>query len=79
MKRIRIAIGSVTYAEKGKSALASHGIPARVVRLDPGETTKGCAFALELVGTATVSELRSILSASHVRFTEILVDDLPML
>ncbi|MBQ8577558.1 MAG: hypothetical protein IJ449_06295 [Clostridia bacterium] len=79
MKRTRIAIGSVTYAEKGKGALAAHGIVSRVVRLDIGETKNGCAFALEIAGNVSVAELRSILTASHVRFNEILTDELPML
>lgn len=79
MMRTRIAIGSVTYAEKGKNALAAHGIAARTVRLEPCETKNGCAFALEIAGNHAVSELREILLSAHVRFSEILTDELPML
>ena len=79
MKRTRIAIGSVTYAEKGKRALAGAGFSARVVRLDPRETKNGCAFALELHTAADTQRLRQLLQAAHVRYTEILEDELPML
>lgn len=80
MTRIRIAIGSVTYGEKGMAALRAHGIPAKLVRLDVRESRNGCAFALEILGGGyTVPGVRQILHEAHVRYTEILTDDLPML
>ena len=79
MTRIRIAIGSVTYGEKGREALAAHGISAAVVRLDPRISKMGCAFALEVVGRYTVPQIRQILHAAHVRYTEIFSEELPML
>ena len=80
MTRIRIAIGSVTYGEKGLAALRSHGIGAKLIRPDPRESKHGCAFALEILGGGyTVPAIRQILHEAHVRYTEILTDELPML
>ncbi|MBE6657061.1 MAG: hypothetical protein E7604_01315 [Ruminococcaceae bacterium] len=80
MTRIRIAIGSVTYGEKGMAVLRANGVPVKLVRLDPRVSRGGCAFALEIVGGGyTVPAVRQILQKSHVRYTEILTDELPML
>ena len=80
MTRIRITIGSVTYGEKGIAALGARGIPARLVRLAPRESPMGCAFALEILGGGhTVPAVRQVLQAAHVRYTDILTDELPML
>ena len=80
MTRIRIAIGSVTYGEKGMAALRGRGIPSRIVRLAPRESPGGCAYALEILGGGyTVPGIRQMLHEAHVRYTEIRSDDLPML
>ena len=50
MTRIRIAIGSVTYGEKGMTALRARGVPVRMIRMDPRESKHGCAYALEILG-----------------------------
>ena len=72
---VKIAFGSVTYAEKGRAVLASHGIPSRIIRLDPALTQNGCTYGLTLTGNApgkgTLSEL---LTQGHVRFSEIIAD-----
>ncbi len=72
VKTIRIATPSITYAEKGRRAFASHRIPARIVRLDPHETENGCAFALELTGAYEIPGLRDILVRANVRFSAFL-------
>lgn len=80
MTRIRIAIGSVTYGEKGLNALRARGVPAKLTRLDPHQSRGGCAYALEILGGGyTVPGIRQMLHEAHVRYTEILTDDLPML
>ena len=80
MTRIRIAIGSVTYGEKGLAALRARGVPAKLQRLDPRDSKNGCAYALEILGGGyTVPAVRQILHEAHVRYTEILTDELPML
>ncbi len=79
MTRMRVVIGSVTYAEKGKNVLAAHRIPARIVRLSPAESKNGCAFALEVVGPYEAAMIGGLLQKEHVRFTDILTDTLPML
>lgn len=79
MKRIRIVIGSVTYGEKGKAALAARGIPAVLSRRDVRASGNGCAFVLEVFGNYTVPAVRGVLQQAHVRYTEILSEELPML
>ena len=80
MTRIRIAIGSVTYGEKGMTALRARGVPVRMIRMDPRGSKNGCAYALEILGGGyTVPAVRQILQAAHVRYTDILTDELPML
>ena len=80
MTRIRIAIGSVTYGEKGMTVLRARGVPVRMIRMDPRESKNGCAYALEILGGGyTVPAVRQILQAAHVRYTDILTDELPML
>ena len=80
MTRIRIAIGSVTYGEKGLAALLARGVPAKLQRLDPRDSKNGCAYALEILGGGyTIPAVRQILHEAHVRYTEILTDELPML
>ena len=72
MTRLRIACGSVTYAEKGKNVLAAAGIRARIVRLEPWESRGGCAYGLETDGDMPPDELRRLLTEKKVRFSEIL-------
>ncbi len=73
MKELRIVFASVTYAEKGKAMLAAQGIRARIVRLDPKETPRGCTYALAVSDpTADPIMLRNMLEAGHIRYTEIL-------
>lgn len=79
MTRIRIVIGSVTYGEKGMAALGAHGIGAKLVRRDVRESKNGCAFMLEVYGNHTVPAIRQILQQSHVRYTDILSEELSML
>ena len=80
MTRIRIAIGSVTYGEKGMTALRARGVPVRMIRMDPRESKNGCAYALEILGGGyTVPGIRQMLHEAHVRYTEIRSDHLPML
>ena len=75
MRRIRAALGSVTYAEKARALLERQGYSVRIVRLDPALTRGGCTYAAELTGDVPdAAALRRILTDGHVRFTEILED-----
>ena len=75
VRRVRIALGSVTYAEKARSLLARNGYSARIVRLDPAVTRGGCTYAAELTGNVPdTALLRRLLTDGNVRFTEILED-----
>lgn len=75
VRRLRAASGSVTYAEKARSLLASHGIDARIVRLDPALTKNGCTYAVEILGDVPDKDtLARLLTGGHVRYTEILED-----
>ena len=43
-----IALASMTYALRGEGILRSAGIPVRIVRLSPGQTTRGCSHGLAI-------------------------------
>lgn len=73
MKQWKIAFSSVTYAEKGKGVLAARGIRSRIVRLEPWESSGGCAYGLEVPQEdADAGTLETILTRGHVRYSEIL-------
>ncbi len=74
VKTIRIAVSSVTYAEKGRRVLAVNRIPARIVRLHAGESTKGCAFALLVTGDFDALYLRDLLTQAYVRVSEMITE-----
>ena len=75
VRRVRIASGSVTYAEKARSLLSANGYPSRIVRLDPALTKGGCTYAVELTGSLPDRAfLHHLLTDGHVRFSEILED-----
>lgn len=43
-----IPIGSVTYAQKAKRALAAKAISSRLVKLDSEHTLRGCIYGVEV-------------------------------
>ena len=47
MNSCTAAIGSLTIAMKALAALEKAGITARIVKLNPSMTRKGCAYGIE--------------------------------
>ena len=47
MKSCTAALGSLTLAIKANSVLASAGINAKIVKLTPSMTRRGCAYDIE--------------------------------
>ncbi len=47
MKPCTAAIGSLTIAMKALSVLEQADLSARIVKLDPSMTRKGCAYGIE--------------------------------
>lgn len=44
----RFGLGSVTYAMVAQSTLSRYSIRAKVIKLDHGESPRGCAYGIEL-------------------------------
>ena len=40
------ALGSVTYAMKGRNLLSAAGIESRIIKLQASQTPRGCAYGL---------------------------------
>ena len=44
---IIVTVKTVTVGLKGKKALSSHGIKAKIVKIDGSEADKGCQYGIE--------------------------------
>ena len=72
-----IALGSVTYAMKGKQALEAGGTPCEIVRLEAGATRRGCAYGLS-VPSSVITQSTRILRRASVPYSEIIsAEDTP--
>lgn len=60
---------SVTLAEKAKRLLADHSISARIVKLDPAFSPRGCAYGIEFDNRQR-GNVRQILDRNGVPFGE---------
>ena len=65
MKPCTAAIGSLTIAMKALSALEQAGIFARIVKLDPSMTRKGCAYGIEY-SCESHKAVRSAFNAANI-------------
>ncbi len=65
-----IALSSVTYAMKGASLLKLNGIFAQSVRLEAGQTKRGCAYGLRIFKKDRASATR-LLQKNGIPFSEI--------
>ena len=61
---IKVAVGSVTNAMRGKEILQKNGITAYVGRVAPDQTT-GCGYMLMVAGDITRAE--QLLTAAGIR------------
>ena len=48
MKKSIIAISSVNHALRAEKLLSAKGIPAKLIKLQPEMTKKGCSYGLEI-------------------------------
>ena len=69
-KIIIVARSSITHATKGHDILDANRIKNKIIKLDASQTTKGCAYGLELFGEA--AEVEKILRDAHVKFSQII-------
>lgn len=65
MKR-QISVGSVTYAQKAKHTLLSHGIRTRLIKLDTS-IQEGCIYGIEVRETDYLRAI-SLLREAGIRF-----------
>ncbi len=66
-----IALSSVTYAMKGETLLRAHSIPAQMVRLEAGQTRRGCAYGLK-IPSHTQREASALLQENRIPFSQII-------
>ncbi len=66
----RFGLSSVTYAQAAMNALNSHGISARLVKLDVSIDARGCAYGIE---TEQKNKSKAILvfKQKNIKFKEI--------
>lgn len=60
---------TVTYAEKAKRLLSEQSISARIVKLDPAFSPRGCAYGIEF-DTRQKNNVRQTLQRNGVPFGE---------
>ena len=65
-EKSKLAVGSVTYAEKAMRALAKAAIYSEMIKLESGSRGKGCVYGLELP-TAQLENARTVLRAAGIK------------
>ncbi len=68
-EKCRLSVGSVTYAEKAKRALASAAVYSEMIKLDGDSRGKGCVYGLE-VSCSQLENARSILRSAGIKAKE---------
>lgn len=66
-----LAVGTVTYAAKGKDILARNGIKSSIKRIQKASASLGCGYALVIEGNA--SSATRILNQAGIRILEVRV------
>ena len=74
MKYCIIPISTQSYAIKGEKLLKSKGIRARMTKVDPAKTPKGCAFGLEIECSSKTAAY-SLLSYAKLPFSDVIYPD----
>lgn len=70
MSKSIIALSSVNYAIKGERYLKGKGVNCNIVKLQPTETKKGCAYGLE-INRIDLSVAAALLNNAGIPYTEI--------
>ena len=68
MKLCTASLISLTYAIKAQKELASAGIDAKIVKLDPSRSRKGCAYGVEFPCEKTKA-VRATLTDARISVT----------
>ena len=71
MKKCTIAISSVNHALRAEKLLSGRSWRCKIVKLQPNETKKGCAYGIE-VSCKDVPSALSFLSDAHIAYSEVL-------
>ena len=71
MKKCIIAISSVNHALRAEKALSAQSMRCKIVKLQPNETKKGCAYGIE-ISCKDVPSALSFLSNAHISYSEVL-------
>ena len=71
MKKCIIAISSVNHALRAEKALSAQSMHCKIVKLQPNETKKGCAYGIE-ISCKDVPSALSFLSNAHISYSEVL-------
>lgn len=66
-----ITMSSQTLAIKAQRMLQKNGISARVVRLSPRQTPRGCSFGLR-IGVLSVSQAAFLMANAGIAMGEII-------
>ena len=71
MPEYTIALSSVTTAARAKELLRQSGIDARITRLLPGMTEKGCAWGVSFFAAMEREQIEMLLRRGRVRYSEV--------
>jgi hypothetical protein len=67
----RVTIGSVTYATKAQRSLAKAAIYAEMVKLDSGNSGRGCTYGLEFPCTQW-DNVRAVLQSIGIKTRDLI-------
>ena len=71
MKKCTIAISSVNHALRAEKVLTSHSLRCKIIKLQPNETKKGCAYGIE-ISCKDVPSALSFLGNANISYSEVL-------
>ena len=65
-EKSKLAVGSVTYAEKAMRALAKAAIYSEMIKLESASRGRGCIYGLELP-TSQLENAKTVLRAAGIK------------
>ncbi|MDY2609312.1 MAG: putative Se/S carrier-like protein [Eubacteriales bacterium] len=71
MTEYTIALSSVTAASHARDALQNIGVRARITRLLPNMTEKGCAYGVSFTSEREAGQIAALLRREKIRYSEI--------
>ena len=73
-EKSKLAVGSVTYAEKAMRALAKAAIYSEMIKLENRSRGKGCIYGLELSSTQ-LENAKTVLRAAGIKARDYFGED----